>query len=298
MHFSSEAQSIIVKIRERISNYAGLKFNPRMEDKLLVAIQQRMETLGYKESYLYLQRIVVPAQETNKEIIELVELLVNSETYFFRDEGQFRLLQNELLPKIIEKRQNRRIIKLWSAGCSTGEEAFSLAILIMRLIPNWKEWKISIVGSDINSEALQFAKKGLFSHRSFRSPSQTDYISFLKSVNNNQWQLDSQVINLVTFCKKNLVGDLYPTFHDQLCEMDLILCRNVLIYFHQQAILTVVNKIVDTLCDGGILITGHGELHGIHHPLLKEIFCRESLVYQKKSSKSGQVEVPDLTNLY
>ncbi len=300
MNIKSDFHHTLSKIRNRITHCTGLKFNGRKEEdeKLMAAIQNRMSVLSYDEIYLYFQKVLIPGRESSQEIEALVELLVNPETYFFRDQGQFELLYRSILPKIIEKRKDSRAIKLWSAGCSTGEEAFSLAILMTLLVPNLGNWKLNVIGSDINTEAIEFAKKGVFSKSSFRSMNPTIFKTFFHPVNPSHWEIDPRIVKLVTFCKTNLVGDSFSISADlRFSNMDLVLCRNVFIYFNHQAILTVVNKIVDALCEGGVLLTGHGELQGINHPLLKKIPCRSSLIYQKKSVLPHQIETPDLTNL-
>lgn len=300
MNIKSDIHHTLSKIKNRITHYIGLKFSARKDEdeKLIAAIQKRMEALSCDDISFYLQKVLLPGSDSHQEIVALAEMLVNPETYFFRDKGQFELLYRSILPKIIDKRRQSQIIRLWSAGCSTGEEAFSLAILMALLVPNWRNWKIIIIGSDINTEALKQAQKGVFSKSSFRSMNPDMFNTFFHSVNHSHWAIDSRILNLVTFCKKNLVGDPFPSPTDlRFYDMDLILCRNVFIYFTHQAILTVVNKIVDTLCEGGVLLTGHGELHGINHPLLKKIPCRESLIFQKKSLLSHQPEIPDLTDL-
>lgn len=289
-----EFDNALPKIKDRVSYWTGLKFNSHAEAKLKEAIRQRMDALSLSEGQfsIYLQKIIDLRQDNEEEVVKLTELLVNPETYFFRDKGQFKLLQEHILPKIIKKRSRSKTLKLWSAGCSTGEEAYSLAILVMLLIPDWSEWKITIIGSDIHQSAIERAQKGVFYASSFRSLNPYIFQTFFRSIAPTCWEIEPKIVNLVSFCKQNLVTDSFPSVRGQFFAMDLVLCRNVFIYFHHNAILTVIKKILDTLCNGGVLLTGHGELQGVHLPMLEELFLKESVVYQKRLP--GPFDGPDL----
>lgn len=216
--------------------------------------------------------------ECREEWKSLVRNLTTGETYFFRDKGQFAVLEERILPELIEKRKNARSLRIWSAGCSSGEEPYSLAILLDELLPARRDWNISIVGTDINEDAIEKARKGLYTHWSFRMVEPEMQKRYFKR-RKDEWDIDERLRNSVRFSSGNLIDDLFPSH--EICNMDLILCRNVFIYFNSDAISAVVAKFVDTLNEGGYLITGHGELHLHGYTGLKARIFPESVVYQK-----------------
>lgn len=203
---------------------------------------------------------------------------VNGETYFFRDHGQFDLLRLRLLPKLIERRRQAKTLRLWSAGCASGEEAYSLAMLMDMLLPQHDDWEIFILGSDINETALAKARQGSYSQWSFRmAPPALKHRYFLHS--RDEWRLIDRIRSMVTFRTVNLIGEAFP--NTQLQDMDLILCRNVFIYFSTATVAAVANKLAASLNPGGYLMTAHTELigHRVHH--LQSRMFAEGVVYQR-----------------
>lgn len=202
----------------------------------------------------------------------------NGETYFLRDHGQFDLLRLRLLPELVERRRNTKTLRLWSAGCSSGEEAYSLAILLDMLLPKRDDWDIFILGSDIDESALAKARHGHYGQWSFRmTPPSLKQNYFLHD--GEQWTLIDRIRSMVTFRTVNLINEAFSPA--PLCDMDLILCRNVFIYFSAATVASVANKLADALSDGGYLMTAHTELIGHHVNKLQSRLYAEGLVYQR-----------------
>lgn len=182
-----------------------------------------------------------------------------SETYFFRDHGQFALLRNKILPELIEKNKSSRSLRIWSAGCSSGEEPHSVAILLDELLPERKDWDILILGTDNDAGAIKKAERGKYTRWSFRMVSAEIIDRYFKK-RGDEWALDSRIREMVRFAVSDLVKDDFPDPSSGLSAMDLIICRNVFIYFEPTEIENVTEKFVETLKNGGFLMTGHGEL--------------------------------------
>ncbi len=204
--------------------------------------------------------------------------VINNETYFFRDHGQFDLLRLRLLPELIEHRRNAKTLRLWSAGCSSGEEVYSLAMLLDMLMPERENWNILILGSDIDSKVLSKARRAHYRQWSFRmvpSALKQRYFSCI----GDEWILNESIRKMVTFRTGDLIGESWSD--DELQDMDLILCRNVFIYFDAAAVAAVADKLAAALNEGGYLISGHTELIGHRLRNLQSRLFAESVVYQK-----------------
>ncbi len=202
----------------------------------------------------------------------------SGETYFFRDRGQSDLLRLRLLPELIGRRRAAKTLRLWSAGCASGEEAYSLAILVDMLLPERDGWDIFILGSDINATALAKARRGRYGQWSFRiTPPELQQRYFRSS--GDEWELDERIRRMVSFRAGDLVSEPCPG--GELRDMDLILCRNVFIYFGTDAVRAVADKLAAALSEGGYLMTGHTELMGHRVRNLQSRLFVEGVVYRR-----------------
>lgn len=203
---------------------------------------------------------------------------LNGETFFFRDHGQFDLLRLHILPELIQRRSGEKHLRIWSAGCASGEEAYSLAILVDMLLPQRSGWDIRILGSDINQTALEKARRGHYGKWSFRmAPPMLQQRYFQHA--GEEWILDERIRSMVTFTTTDLIRDEYPA--GELREMDLILCRNVFIYFDSLAVKTVAEKLSSALNLGGYLMAAHTELIGHRIQNLRSRLFAEGVVHQR-----------------
>jgi len=208
-------------------------------------------------------------------------LRFNGETYFFRDQGQSDLLRLRLLPELIERRRNAKSLRLWSAGCASGEEAYSLAMLVDMLLPEHEGWDIFILGSDIDPAALVKARDGRYGQWSFRMVPPTLQQRYFRPTG-DQWELDERIRRMVRFHTGDLITEPFPG--GELRDMDLILCRNVFIYFDAHAVNAVAEKLAATLRDGGYLMTGHTELMGHRIQNLQSRLFVEGVVYRRTAA--------------
>lgn len=199
------------------------------------------------------------------------------ETYFFRDRGQFDLLRFRLLPELIGRRREAKILRLWSAGCASGEEAYSLAMLVDMLLPEREEWDILILGTDIDPAALEKARRGRYGQWSFRLVSAGLQRRYFRR-EGEEWELDEGIREMARFRALDLIGGDFPDA--ELRDMDLILCRNVFIYFRPEEVERVAAKMAAALSEGGYLMTGHTELMGHTVAGLTSRLFPEGVVYQ------------------
>jgi chemotaxis protein methyltransferase CheR len=186
----------------------------------------------------------------------LINAFTVNETYFYREEHQLTCLGRDLLPDLITTRRPGDKIRIWSAPCSTGEEAYSIAIW---LLENWRmvdAYNVEIVGSDIDTRALQDAKAGLYGERALARLPEAVRESYFETAKRHRWQIIDDLKESVAFTQANLIDG--PNLAEQ-GRFDVIFCRNVLIYFDDASRLTAAQNLYDRLTPGGYLCLGHTE---------------------------------------
>lgn len=256
----------------RCTDYAGLA------EKIKI----RVKSLKLPNPQVYLNLLSTDNSQSREEWKQLIPLITTIESYFFRDQGQINLLRMIVLPELIASRQNTKSLTLWSAGCSTGEEPYTLSILLQQLIPDWGSWNLQILGTDVNEEALKKATQGLYTAWSFRMVDlelRNKY--FMRQ--GEDWKINSLTQSSVQFFNLNLVKDsyCYPNY-TPIQDVDLIICRNVFVYFEKEYINQVISKFFNVLKPGGYLITGHAELQGIENiEKFQAKIYPESMIYQR-----------------
>lgn len=194
------------------------------------------------------------APETDPIWQSLIRELTIGETYFLRDRSHFQLIQSHILPQMIEKHRqsNRLTLNIWSAGCATGEEAYSLAVTAFETIPDIDQWHINIVATDVNAEALRIARRGIYRHWAFRH-TDLDFQGEYFDQTPKGLQIKPHIKRMVTFRQTNLLAP------QSLPTMDLILCRNVLIYFSKAHTRRAEHNFYSQLTPEGWLLLGHSE---------------------------------------
>ncbi len=247
------------------------------------------------------------------EMERLINALTVGETHFFRDEAQFNALANEVLPSLIMRKRAAAAaigpdiqpqLRLWSVGCASGEEPFSLAILLKELLPDLDSWYVLILATDINQIALHRAQKAVYSDWSFREPRAkalrpryfTRYAAAATArdpyAGKDRYRLRDDIRQMVTFTSLNLIEDDYPAIHTNTVSMDLILCRNVTIYFAEETTRRVIKQLHAGLIDGGWLVVGHSEPSlTLYQDFQTHIFA-STVLYQKTDRRYALPDGP------
>lgn len=190
----------------------------------------------------------------------LVDALTICETHFFRNTPQFEALRDEILPDLIARKRNngRLALRVWSAGCASGEEAYSLAILLREVLPDWKDWQLDILGTDINGRAVRQARRGVYRDWSFREASAYHWRDLYFDKNGAEYILHEDVREMVHFETCNLLENC-AALQNQTTNLDLILCRNVILYFGSHARQWIYQLLHRALIPGGWLLVGHAD---------------------------------------
>ena len=184
---------------------------------------------------------------------EVVEALLNNETYFFRDPAYFDALTDRILPDIAKSRSETKTLSIWSAGCSTGQEAFSLAMIFAEQ-PCWEGWRIDILGTDISTQAIDAARSGKYSQFEIQRGLAVNRMLNFFSETEKGWMTKDKVARLVRFNHHNLL-DAPPS----AAPFDLILCRNVLLYFDSETRQRAFSRLNEAMKPDGWLMLGSGE---------------------------------------
>ena len=265
----------------------GLYFSDRRRPELESAILRAFAaspTADFNEYYT----LLVERTDGGLEMERLINAVTVNETYFFRDAAQFDALASSVLPALIERRRLLRTLRIWSAGCSSGEEAYSIAMLLRDMLPDVDEWSITILATDVNTAALDKARQGQFSEWAFREPRAKEMQPRYFHRVGRRWELSPKVRCMVTFNQLNLAGSEYPSYATNTMFMDMILCRNVTIYFNEFVTSAVVDRFHNTLTDGGWLVVGHSELSMNVYNRFQTRNFPNTVLYQRDGSSSAQ----------
>lgn len=202
---------------------------------------------------------LLSAPLTHREIERLASCLTVGETYFFRERRSFEALERHVLPELLRARKHMRRLRLWSAGCCTGEEPYSIAMLLAGLIADSEAWNITLLATDINPEFLRKAHDGVYGEWSFRDTPDWVRARWFRRTRAGRYALDERIRRHVNFSFLNLADDSYPSLTTNTNAMDVIFCRNVLMYFTAARARAVVANLHRALVDGGWLIVGPSE---------------------------------------
>jgi len=210
----------------------------------------------FAEYFEYIQKL----SDKSKEIEALIDVVSTNETYFFRNERQFEALSDHCFKDIAEKKKNDRKLRIWSAGCSTGEEPYTIAICVLENMRLFSGWSVEIIATDIAPSVLDFAREGLYSGRRIEKvPPELLKKYFIQDRDNPEiYTVTSDVKKLVSFSYLNLFKSQYPK------NIDIVFCRNVMIYFDREHQKRLIAGFHSVLLDTGYLFIGHSEtLHSI-----------------------------------
>lgn len=227
-------------------------------------------------------RWLLAERPTRHQTEILASHLAVGETYFFREPGTFEALEQQILPALIADRRTRgKRLRIWSAGCCTGEETYSLAILLARLIPDIEDWSITLLGTDINPHFLAKAIQGTYREWSFRGVPAWIRQGYFTDLGGGSYALPARIKKLARFDYLNLVDDVYPCFENDTAAMDIVVCRHVLMYFDPAAAQAVVHRLRRTLVDGGWLIVSQTEASAALLSEYRPVTFPASLIYRK-----------------
>ena len=277
------ADTFFPALSEFIISSTGLVYYADRPEALAAHVSERLESCGLAGCHDY-WRLLQDEQAGEAELDRLIELLTIGETHFFRHRELFDALREIALPEVIHRNRATQRIRAWSAGCSTGAEAYSVSILLRRDLRHLvHEWKISILGTDINRPFLRQAAEGRYDDWAFRgTPAELRRECFAAQAKG--WRIDPRFQEGVTFAYHNLARHPFPSLVHNLSAFDLILCRNVLIYFAPAIVQRIFSQLTECLVPGGWLAVGHAEHSPFFFDELESVNCSGATLYRKPAT--------------
>ena len=275
--------------RDYLVSHSGLHFDRRNALLLERGLQRRMRALhspSYRDYLSYLEH----HRESRQELKKLLGLLTIGETYFFRYLAHFELLREVVIPEMMGRNRLSRRLRIWSAGCSTGEEPYSLAMLLRERFPQLRDWQLEILGTDINKQSLTAARAGSYGPRALRV-TEPNYRETYFTAEGDRFRVVPEIREMVRFEYLNLLGGSMPGADGD--PVDLIFCRNVMIYFQPETTQEIIERMSRVLRPGGYLLLGHAEtLLNIRHDFSR-VQYGGGFAYRLQEAPAAPVPMPE-----
>ena len=277
--FSQIDRSLYLSIRDFVNKRMGLFFTDSREKDLIRGLKNAAETFGYKDLKTCIEQLL-SINWSASQIQTLASYLTVGETFFFRHKEQIDYVFNEYL----KSKYLTRKIRIWSAACCSGEEPYTLAMYFKEKIPDIKSWDITILATDINPVFLKKAKSGIYTEHSFRATPDSIKKKYFSVVGRNRFKIDDSLMDMVNFKYLNLAAQTYPSDINGIHNIDVIFCRNVFIYFNQEAVNKVITSFNNCLTKDGILFVSPAETFMVRPNLMNKSPFTNPLFFTKPKS--------------
>lgn len=274
------------QLSEVIAQRTGLYFPPERRDDLLRGVTGAAQEFGIDNVTTCVDWLLAtPPSKAQLQV--LANHLTIGETYFFRDRQTLDAISGQILPALIRARRGReQRLRIWSAACCSGEEPYSLAILLQQMLPDLQDWHVTITATDINGRFLHKAAAGTYGEWSFRNAPTWLKARYFNRTADGRYAVIPEIKRLVTFAHLNLVEDHYPSLSTDTNAMDVILCRNVLMYFMPSQIEKVIGNLHHALVDGGWLAVSPSEAAKALFPQFASVNFPGAILFRKAAAGS------------
>jgi chemotaxis protein methyltransferase CheR len=263
------------KLCEFLYRRTGMVFT---ETKRYYVERRVIERMSVTESRSFAEYFSRLRADLNAEVEQFINAFTVNETYFYREDHQLRCLTSDLMTERIQQKKPGDLIRIWSAPCSTGEEPYSIAMWLLENWPLVDEYEIEIIGSDIDTDVLEFAKKGVFGKRALMRLSPDLIDKYFSMFNPDSWQILSDLRDSVRFSTVNIAEPGDTRTHGRF---DIIFCRNVLIYFDDASRRIAAENLYENLLPGGFICLGHTESMSRISSLFEVRRFADAIVYQR-----------------
>lgn len=285
-------EGALLRLSSLIRGHMGLDYNGESLNDLERALRRAASDFGFQgvQGARRCAEWLIAGTFSREQIDTLARYLTIGETYFFRDPALFEALRLHIWPALLHARRARgsRELRIWSAACCTGEEPYSLAMqlhsLLPTMLPDWRAWKISILATDLNPVFLKKAENAVYTPWSFRSASRDEQKAYFDVTPEGRFQLKPEIRRYVQFARLNLVSDVYPSITNGTGAMDIIFCRNVLMYFAPPQARRVVASLINCLNEGAYLVPAASEASAALFAPLVTAPLPGVILYQKTSA--------------
>ncbi|MGB9891860.1 CheR family methyltransferase [Thermodesulfovibrio yellowstonii] len=264
------------KFREFFYRKTGIMFDESKRYFVDRRLIERIKATGhncFKNYFIFLR-----FEATGKELQNLINVLTVNETYFFREEYQFQCMVKRMLPEIMSFKKRGDMIRIWSIPSSTGEEPYSIAIYLLEYWSEIDKWDVEIISSDIDTNVLEQAKRGIYAERSVKSIPPEIVKKYFKPLGNGYFKISDELISSVEFTRVNLVDRVETKRYR---GFDIVFCRNLLIYFDDASRKVAAENLYDAMNPGAFICLGHSESMSRISPIFHVRKFPEAIVYQK-----------------
>lgn len=273
-----------------LAGQMGLHFPPERASDLQRGIRSAAREFGYEDADDCIQWLL-SAPLTRSQIEILAGHLTVGETYFFREPRTFEIFEEHLLPELVRSRRGgEQRLRIWSAACCSGEEPYSIAISVRKVLPDFSDWNVAILGSDINPRFLHKASQGVFSEWSFRNTPPSLKEKYFEKAGSGRWEILPEIKRMVDLSHINLAEDVYPSLLNETNAVDILFCRNVLIYFAPEQVSKVIANFHRCLVEGGWLVLSPSETSHVLFPQFVPVNFDGAILYQKDSTRTRPVD--------
>jgi chemotaxis protein methyltransferase CheR len=264
------------EIRMLIEERTGIHFDESRERFFSTRVREHLHAKGLARGTDLLRAM----RKSNVEYEALLERLLTQETSFFRYPAVYETLEKRILPELHVKKfwKNPRTLRVWSAGCSTGEEPYSIAITIADALNFADAWNVEILATDVGRQALKQAERAVYAGRSIASVKEAQLGAHFTQLEDG-YEVKPRLRKMVTLAQMNLASAVY------VGRMDLIFCMNVLIYFSEERRRTLVQRFYDSLEPGGYLFLGHSESISKMPVKFQAIVLHDCILYRKPTAE-------------
>ena len=271
------------EIRMLIEERTGICFDESRERFFSTRVKEQLREKGFERGTDLLRAM----RKSNVEYEALLERLLTQETSFFRYPSVYEAFEKRVLPELHVKKfwKNPRTLRIWSAGCSTGEEPYSIAITIADSLSFADAWNVEILATDVGRQALKQAERATYSGRSLASVNEKQLAAHFAQTDAG-YQVKPRLRKMATFVQMNLASPVY------VGRMDMIFCMNVLIYFSEERRRALVQRFYDTLEPGGYLFLGHSESISKMPVKFQAIVLNDCILYRKPTAE--ELQKPEL----
>ncbi len=275
-------ETVLNELTNSIQESMGLFFAKDKWGDLERGLLSIHDQLGYRDIESLAVNIINNLIST-AEKEALASALTIGETYFFREMNSLNAFEYTILPELI-KAGNRRI-RIWSAGCASGEEPYTIAMILKKALPDIDSYDISILATDINMKFIRKALSGIYTRWSFRDVPHWIIDKYFIRRDENEFELADEIKKMATFSYLNLMDDSFPSLLNDTNAMNVIFCRNVLMYFSGETIKKVTHKFLNSLDEGGYFIVSQTELSEYYFNEFHSVRSSGGIVYRKVSDK-------------
>lgn len=279
-------------LKRYVIQNSGLAYFEDKETMLAQKVAERMKAIGEANLATYFALI----SHNSAEFDELIGLLTIGETYFFRQPEQFEILKDHVIPHLLQSNQRQKTLRIWSAGCSVGAEAYTIAILLQdHFQEQLAGWQVDIIGTDINRQFLAQAQLGQFSEWTLRGLTEIQKKRLFTQTDKKRYKIDDSLKKWVNFQYHNLATNPFPSLTNNLAAMDVIFCRNVLIYFSKDKAIEMLRSFNKTLAPNGFYFPGYSEIDQDLYASLSHQDFGQNRIYSKTNFPIPESRKPEFS---